>query len=79
MTLAFMPFSRQASSTKADAEQRHVVGALAQRRRAQRHDVEAEVEILAELAGGDRRLQVAVGRGHDAHVDLQRLLAARRA
>ena len=71
-----MPFSRQASSTNVAAQQRDVVGAVAQRRRAQRHDVQPEVQVLAELAGRDRRLQIAVGRGDDAHVDLQRLLAA---
>jgi len=55
---------------------RHVVGAIAQRRRAQRHDGEAEVEVLAERPRGDGALQVAVRRGDDAHVDLERLLAA---
>ena len=39
-------------------------------------DVEPEEEILAKLPGGDRRAQVAVGRGDDAHVDLNRGAAA---
>ena len=28
------------------------------------------IEVLAELAGGDLRFQVARSRGHDAHVDI---------
>ncbi|MNQ75336.1 hypothetical protein D3C85_901260 [compost metagenome] len=51
----------------------HVVLALAQRRQAQRDDVQAVVEVLAELAVLGQVLQVAVGRGDQAHVDLLRL------
>ena len=39
-------------------------------------DVEPVVEILAEVAGADLLLQVAVGRGDDADVDLLRLALA---
>ena len=45
-----------------------VLQALAQRRQAQRHDVEAVVEVLAEQALLDLRLELAVGGGDDAHV-----------
>ena len=40
------------------------------------HDVEAVVEILAEAAGADLLLEVAVGRGDDADVDLLGLAVA---
>ena len=71
-----MPFSRQASSTKVAASS----GTSSARSRSggarSGTTFEPEVEVLAELAGRDRRLQIAVGRGDDAHVDLQHLLAA---
>ena len=35
------------------------------------HDLQAVVEVVAEVPLGDRGLEVAVGRGHDAGVDLQ--------
>ena len=73
---AFMPFSRAGRLDERRRQQRHVVGAIAQRRRAQGDDGQTEVEVLAELARGHGRLQVAVGRRDDAHLDLQRLLAA---
>jgi hypothetical protein len=40
------------------------------------HDVEAVVEVLAEAPGGDLLLEVAVGRGDEAHVDGDGLDAA---
>jgi hypothetical protein len=43
-----------------------VLEPLAQRRQAQRHDVEAIVEVLAEQALLDLRLELAVGGGDDA-------------
>ena len=43
--------------------------ALAQRRHPEVDDVQAVVEVLAELALGDEVLQVAVGGGDDADVD----------
>ena len=46
---------------------------------AQRDDVEAVEEVLAERARRDHRLEVAVGRADDADVDLARALAADRA
>ena len=50
-------------------EQRNVVEPLAQRRNGQTDDVQPEVQVLAERAGGDLRLQVAIGRRHEPHVD----------
>ena len=41
-----------------------------------RDDVEPVVEVLAEVARRDLLLEVAVGRGDQAHVDLDRLDAA---
>ncbi len=57
-------------------EERDVARALAQRRQADRHDVEAVEEVFAERAGGDELLEVAVGRRDEAHVDADRLDAA---
>ena len=54
----------------------HVLGPLAQRRHADGDDGEAEVEVLAEVALLDGLLEVLVGGGDHAHVDLQRLLGA---
>ena len=52
------------------------LGPLAQRRQRDREDVEPVVEILAELALGDQRLEVAVRGRDDPHVDLDGLAAA---
>jgi len=45
--------------------------ALAQRRNANLHDVEAIVEVFTELTAGERLLEIAIGRRHDpgVHVD----------
>ena len=59
-------------------ELRHVLEALAQRRHPDREDVEAVVEVLAELAVLDQLDHVAVGRRDQAEVDLDRLLGADR-
>src|SRR5262245_47988224 len=59
-------------------EERDVVLALAQRRDLDRYDREAPVEVLAELAARDERLEVLVGRGDHAHVDRDRAIAADR-
>ena len=53
-----------------------VLGALAQRRQPQRHDVEPEEQVLAEQALLDQGAQVLVGGGDDAHVGLDRRAAA---
>src|SRR5712691_10437528 len=56
-------------------EQRHVIHAFAQRGKLDGKDIEAIPEILAEGAGRDRGLQVAVGRGQYAHIHCNRLVA----
>jgi len=53
-------------------EERDVVGTLAQGRHRNRKHVQPIKEIASERAGFDRRQQVAVGRGNDAHVDVNR-------
>ena len=54
-----------------------VLGALAQRRARDRHDVEPVVQVLAERAASrPSSLEVAVGRRDDAHVDRARSSAA---
>src|SRR6185503_2782641 len=55
---------------------RDVGHALAQRRDADGDDVQPVVEVLAELAASDQALEVAVGGGDDADVDLAGLLVA---
>ncbi len=55
-----------------------VAGALAQRRHAQREDVEAVVEVVAELAGGDLGFQVDMRRGDHPHVECLDLIGAER-
>src|SRR5439155_11715396 len=59
-------------------EQRDVVPALAQRRELDRDHVEPVVEVGAEPSLRDIALQVGVGGGHQAAVDLDRLRAAHR-
>ena len=55
------------------AEREDVLGALAQRRKADLEHLEPVVEILAEGAALDRGTQVAVGGGDEAHVGGQPL------
>ena len=50
-------------------EERDVTGALTQRRHVHREHVESVEQVLPKAALGDRRVQVPVGRGDDAHVD----------
>src|SRR3569623_1103245 len=57
-------------------EQRDVIRALLEIGRADRHDVQAEVEVLAERPFLDHLLEVAVRRGDDAAIRPQALLAA---
>ncbi|QJE81303.1 Uncharacterized protein PA52Ts1_6347 [Pseudomonas aeruginosa] len=45
-----------------------ILGAFAQGRQVEHDHVEAVEQVLAELALGDHRAQVAVGRGKDAHI-----------
>ena len=58
------------------AEERDVVGALAQGRDADDDRVDAVEEVLAEGAGGDAGLEVLVGRGDQAEVHRGRPAAA---
>ena len=53
-----------------------VVAPLGEARHAQRHDVQAVIEVLAEAAFRDLALEVAAGGGDDAHVDRHLLRAA---
>ena len=57
-------------------QQRDVVDALAQRRHVDREDVQAIEQVLAKAAVGNPQLQVAMGRGDDAGVEMNRLRAA---
>jgi hypothetical protein len=57
-------------------EQRDVLAALAHRRQLDVDHAQAEVQILAEAAAVDLLAQVAVGRGQDPDVDLDRAIAA---
>ena len=50
------------------SEQWNVFAALAQRRKLQRNDAQAVVEVLAEAAFGDFLFEVLVGGGDDADV-----------
>ena len=50
----------------------NILGALAQRRQAQRHDIEAEKQILAKQSLLDRDPQILVGGRHNAHIGLDR-------
>src|SRR5688572_2904637 len=47
----------------------HVVGALAQRRERDRHDVDAIKQVRTKTPARHVRLKVAIGRGDDSHVD----------
>ena len=57
-------------------QQHDVVAALAQRRQLERHDVEPEVEVLAEPLGADQLGQLLVRGGQHADVGVNRLAAA---
>src|SRR3546814_2087350 len=57
-------------------ERRDVAAPVAQRRQRHRDHVEAVEEILAEPAIGNQAAHVAVGRGDDAHIGLERLATA---
>ena len=56
--------------------QRDVVRALAQRHEIDREHVEPEIKVFAEAAAPHLRLQVAIGRGDHAHIDMARALLA---
>ncbi len=50
-------------------QRRDVVAPLGEARHAQRHDVEAVIEVVAEAVFLHLAFEVAAGRGHDPHVD----------
>ena len=57
-------------------QQRNILAPLAQRRHTDPNDVQPMVEILAEAALAHARFEILVGRGDDAHVDFDLLVAA---
>ena len=57
-------------------QERDVLAALAQRRQRDRDDVQAVVQVLAELPFGHELLQVPLRGGDDAHVHRERSRAA---
>ena len=57
-------------------QQRDVLGAFAQRRQTDPHDVEPVKQILAKLPGGDRLFEPLVRRGNDANIHRDRIIAA---
>ena len=57
-------------------EQFDVIEPLLQGRNAEREDVQAVVEILAQLALSDRVERVAIGRRKEPHVEAEILSAA---
>ena len=60
-------------------ERGQVARALAERGQADRDDVQAVVEVVAEAPLAHQRLEIAVRRGHDADVDADRRPGRRRA
>src|ERR1051325_11978581 len=57
-------------------QNRNVFDAIAQRRQRDAYDVQTIVEILAQVLVLDRLTRIAVGRGHEAHVDNRIVLLA---
>ena len=57
-------------------ERRNVLPPLAQRRHLDDEGAEPEIQILPKRSGLDGRTQIAIGRGHDAGVDLDVALTA---
>ena len=57
-------------------QQQQIVAALAQCRQLDREAVQPVVEIAAKLIVGDHVLQIAIRGGDDAHIGLQRRIAA---
>src|SRR5579863_3776125 len=71
----FAGFSAESRDEKLD-KVRNIFLAFTQRSNVDRHDVQAVVKIFAKSALLERRAQVAVGRGDEAHIDLHRTGAA---
>ncbi|MNU78083.1 hypothetical protein D3C71_676680 [compost metagenome] len=76
-TLAVKPFLFRHLHEVPD-EIGNIFRAVAQRRQAQRHDIEAIIKIFAEQALIDQVLQILVGGSNDAHVGADRRAPADR-
>ena len=70
------PALRGVAPHEASREKQDVASPLAQRRHVHAHHVDAVVQIFAEAALLDRGLEIAVGRGDDAGVEGELLVAA---
>src|SRR5439155_938664 len=57
-------------------ELRKIFDTLPERRDLQSHPLQAVEQIEAELAGGDELVEIAVRRSDDAHIDIDRAVAA---
>src|SRR5262249_18770871 len=68
-------FRAEASEEMLD-QQRDILGSLAQRRQANRDDVEAVVEVAAKLAVRHEYFQIAVRGGENSYIGLDGLVAA---
>jgi len=61
---------------KAHRQELNIALTLAQRGKRYVDDIDAKIEILAELARGDQRAQVPIGCRNDAHVNVDLPCAA---
>ena len=61
------------SPQKAACQSEDIIGTFTQRRQADLHDIEPVVEVFPELTGAGHGLEVAVGGGDQAHIDLTAL------
>ena len=57
-------------------QQRDIFFSILEIRDVNRYDIEAVLEVLAEVAFLDLLLQILIGSGDDAHVDFDSLVAA---
>lgn len=58
---------------KGRQQQGNIFRSFAQRRKTQRKHLQSIIEICPEFPAGDGFLKIFVGRGNDAHIDLERL------
>src|SRR5262245_7993689 len=64
------------SADKPVCEQRNVVAALLERRHGKRYDFQPVIQIAAKGTGGDRLIEVPIGRGDEPKVDADAACAA---
>src|SRR6187455_3760643 len=57
-------------------ERRQILAPFAQRRHQNGYDVETIIQIIAKLSRSHQRLEVAMGRGENPDIDLDRLAGA---